>query len=157
MQGMSDAFRAYSGLSLDAVRGKTGKSIPFFLDIRQLVQQEREVLRTGKELTVPCTVIWEGKVRQVRLTGIPFYRGNETAGLLCLLIDAQDIDRAMDDTLRDRVTKFMNLRGIFAAGAKFDDALRVSRTDYCVLTLAPRGLKQMALVKIRVDKQCKNL
>ena len=144
MQGMSDAFRAYSGLSLDVVRGKTGKSIPFFLDIRQLAQHEREVLRTGKELAVPCTVIREGTIRQVRLVGIPYYRGNETAGILCLLTDTQDIEVAMDQTVLDPVTKFLNFRGIYAAGAKFDDALRVSRTDYCVLNLAPRGLGQIS-------------
>ncbi|MGN1024400.1 MAG: EAL domain-containing protein [Lachnospiraceae bacterium] len=144
VQGMSDAFRAYSGLSLDAVRGRTGKTIPFFLDIRQLVQQEKEVLRTGRELAVPCTVIRNGTIHQVRLTGIPYYQGNETAGIICLLTDAADIELAKEETALDPATKFLNFRGVFAAGAEFDDALRVSRTDYCVLNLVPRGLGQLS-------------
>ena len=144
VQGISDAFASYSGLTLEEVQGKTGKSVPFFLDIRQLVEQEQEVRRTGKECTVPCSVIREGAIHQVRLTGIPFFSGNETAGILCLITDTADLDLARAETILDPATGFLDLRGVFAAGAKFDDALRTSRTDYCILSLAPRGLKQLS-------------
>lgn len=144
VQGMSDAFASYSGLTLEEVQGRTGKSIPFFLDIRQLAEQEKEVLRTGKEITVPCSVICRGAIHQVRLTGIPFFAGNETAGILCLITDAADVDLAKAETILDPATGFLNLRGVFAAGAKFDDALRGSRTDYCVLNLVPRGMEQLS-------------
>ncbi len=131
-------------MTLEEVQGKTGKSVPFFLDIRQLVEQEQEVRRTGKERTVPCSVIREGAIHQVRLTGIPFFSGNETAGILCLITDTADLDLARAETILDPATGLLDLCGVFAAGAKFDDALRTSRTDYCILSLAPRGLKQLS-------------
>ncbi len=142
--GVSDAFASYSGMAEEKVEGKTGKTVPFFVDVPRLVDYEKEVIRSGREITTACSVIRNGLVQEIRLTGIPYYEGNECAGIVCVVTDSEEILAGRKENITDPVTGFLNFRGILLSGAQFDEANRLNAEEYCVLECAPEHIEQLS-------------
>lgn len=116
------------------MQGKTEKNVHFFINIPELVQYEKKLMDSGTEVQTDASVIHNGIVQDMTLTGIPFYEGKEAAGALVLL---EEKNRGQGIGLfLDRSTGFLDYNGILAAAGRFDDAYRDSHAGYCVMELA---------------------
>ena len=144
--GASASFLDYYDYkNQDFIVGKTDEELGMNVDDEVFRKNERIVLDQGKIVTTRGLNIVDGKIRPIHATKMPFYKGNEIAGLIGYFIDVNEDyaegQKILNDALVDPSSGLATARGLLVAYTDLDDNYYENSEDYTVVILRIDGVE----------------